>query len=72
MKRCPVCNRLPNIDHCEPWPAGYGPAPYYAGCYGQSPIEHFVGVNADSQSEVIEAWNVAATPLTSADRGVDK
>lgn len=66
---CPVCGRRPIIDRCEPWPSEYGPAPYYAGCYGQEPIEHFVGVNADSVREVMEAWNVAATPQSPAKLG---
>lgn len=65
---CPVCGERPTIDRCLPWPPGHGPAPYYAGCHGNEPIEHFVGVNADSVREVIEAWNMAATPLAPAER----
>lgn len=57
VQKCPVCGGEPDIGQTEPWPKEHGPAPWYAGCYRVTPIEHFVGVNGDTRLETVKAWN---------------
>ena len=57
---CPHCQRHPIVERCEPWPRNLGPAPWYVGCYSQSPVEHFVGCSVDTLVEVPKAWRAAA------------
>ena len=56
---CPICQRHPTVERCEPWPRDLGPAPWYVGCYSQSPVEHFVGDSVDTKAEVAAAWRDA-------------
>lgn len=56
-ERCPVCDRAPYVEKCQPWPAGYGQAPWAVGCYHTLPVEHFVGVNGNSKSTALAAWS---------------
>ena len=53
---CPVCGRIPEIERCTPWPGGLGRAPWYIGCYRQTPREHFIGGNGDTLDEVDRVW----------------
>lgn len=64
VRDCPICGRRPSIDKVAAWPTGYGAPPYYAGCYGQTPFEHFVGVNGDTESETRRLWNAEAEKVT--------
>lgn len=56
MLDCPYCGKQPVLEQCEPWPSEDGPAPWYVGCYGHEPEEHFIGGNADESFEAIELW----------------
>lgn len=54
--RCPYCNRLPQVEKCEPWSKEDGPQPWYAGCYSTAPREHFVGGNGTSALDAVKTW----------------
>jgi hypothetical protein len=56
---CPVCGRSPDVDRCGPAPKSMDLG-WHAGCYGLQPYEHYVGVNRDTRSLVIAAWNAVA------------
>lgn len=60
---CPVCGGEPEIGETEPWPAGNGPAPWYASCYRVIPFEHFVGVNGDTRLATVQAWNTEVSKI---------
>lgn len=61
MERCPICKREPVITECGPWPKkGYGPPPWYFGCYGHNPYEHYIGGNATTRKEAVANWNELA------------
>lgn len=53
---CPYCGRQPDVSRCEPWPRGFGSAPWYAGCYQSGAREHFVGGNGGTEAEAIKTW----------------
>ena len=55
---CPICGRQPDIEICEPWPRGHGPAPWYAGCYQGGEREHFVGCNGDTRADAVKSWEI--------------
>ena len=55
-KPCPVCNRQPDVDLCDPWKKQWGPQPWYAGCYSNNPKEHYIGGNGDTRKEAIAVW----------------
>ena len=59
LPTCPVCGRMPEIERCEPWPKKFGSAPWYVGCYRQTPREHFIGGNADTLDGVNLVWRDA-------------
>ncbi len=62
---CPICGRQPDIDIVEPWPRGYGPAPWYAVCYQPGSNEHCVGADNDpsTKQEAIDGWERAVSAL---------
>ena len=64
---CPVCQRAPYVERCEPWPRGHGPAPWAVGCYALAPFEHFVGVNGADQLDAIRQWNAESELVLAGD-----
>lgn len=63
VRDCPICGGRPSIDQVAAWPRDYGPPPWYAGCYGREPFEHFVGVNGDTSSDARRLWNIEADKI---------
>ena len=57
LLRCPICAAFPDYGQCEPWPADFGPPPFYTTCYKTTPIEHCFGGNGDTLREAQEEWN---------------
>lgn len=53
---CPRCGARPKAERVEPWPNGYGPAPWHIGCYKGGVNEHYVGGNGDTYQDAMAAW----------------
>lgn len=66
-KPCPICGSEPHIDRCEPWPRDAGPVAWHAVCYRITPTEHCVGVNAETEAEVIRDWNAEVDKIARGD-----